>query len=96
MKQWIYVSLLILMQSCSEEAAVVLDTSPTVVQTFTAVSQQSNQTYEFPAVVSAVKNVELRFEVAGRLIATDLVKGKKVEKRKRKVEKWRRNLSLKS
>ncbi|MCF2947386.1 efflux RND transporter periplasmic adaptor subunit [Paraglaciecola aquimarina] len=80
MKQWIYLSLLILVQSCSEEAAVVSETSPTVVQTFTAVTQQNNQAYEFPAVVSAVKNVELRFEVAGRLIATNLVKGKKVEK----------------
>lgn len=80
MKQWIFVSLLVLLQSCAEETVVDPVEAPLVVQTFTVVKQQKNDVYEFPAVVSAVKNVELRFEVAGRLIATDLVKGRKVKK----------------
>lgn len=80
MRRWIFVSLLIILQSCSEETVVKTQQPPLVVQTFTAMKQQNNEVYEFPAVVSAVKNVELRFEVAGRLIATNLVKGKKVEK----------------
>ncbi len=65
---------------CSEEAVVSQEEAPLVVQTFTAMKQQNNANHEFPAVVSAVKNVELRFEVAGRLIETNLVKGKKVAK----------------
>lgn len=80
MKQWIFVSLLILLQSCSEKVVVKTEEPPLVVQTFTVIKQQKNEVYEFPAVVSAVKNVELRFEVPGRLIATDLVKGKKVKR----------------
>ncbi|MGJ8679546.1 efflux RND transporter periplasmic adaptor subunit [Paraglaciecola sp.] len=80
MKLWIYTSLLVLLIGCTEEVTVVSDTSPIVVQTFAAVTKKNNQAYEFPAVVSAVKDVELRFEVAGRLISTDLIKGKRVEK----------------
>lgn len=80
MKQWIFIGLIILCQSCSESEVVEVKEEPVVVQTFTVVEKPSNDAYEFPAVVSAVKNVELRFEVAGRLIATDLVKGRKVEK----------------
>lgn len=80
MKQWIYLSLVILLQACNEVTVVESEKTPLVIQTFTVVEQQNNDVYEFPAVVSAVKNVELRFEVAGRLIATDLVKGRKVIK----------------
>ncbi|MFT2091095.1 efflux RND transporter periplasmic adaptor subunit [Paraglaciecola sp. 2405UD69-4] len=80
MKQWIFIGLIILCQSCSESEVVEVKEEPVVVQTFTVVEKPSNDIYEFPAVVSVVKSVELRFEVAGRLIATDLVKGRKVKK----------------
>lgn len=80
MKQWIFIGLIILCQSCSEAELAVVKEEPVVVQTYTVVKQKNNRVYEFPAVVSAVKNVELRFEVAGRLVATDLVKGRKVQK----------------
>ncbi|MDU0353430.1 efflux RND transporter periplasmic adaptor subunit [Paraglaciecola aquimarina] len=80
MKQWIFVGLLMLLLGCSDETVLSQEKAPLVVQTFTVIKQNSNEKYEFPAVVSAVKNVELRFEVAGRLIATDLIKGKKVSK----------------
>merc|ERR1712137_1449729 len=38
--------------------------------------------FTFPAVVSAVKTVDLSFEVSGRLIQTDLVTGSDIEKGK--------------
>ena len=38
--------------------------------------------FTFPAVVSAVKTVDLSFEVSGRLIQTDLVTGNDIEKGK--------------
>ncbi|MEP0357271.1 efflux RND transporter periplasmic adaptor subunit [Paraglaciecola sp.] len=80
MKQLIFIGLIILCQSCSESEVVEVKEEPLVVQTFTVVEKPINDVYEFPAVVSVVKSVELRFEVSGRLIATDLVKGRKVQK----------------
>ncbi|MBU3001757.1 efflux RND transporter periplasmic adaptor subunit [Paraglaciecola arctica] len=80
MKLWVSVGVLLLLQGCSELAAVDPEKAPIVVQTFEVAAQPSSEVYEFPAVVSAVKNVELKFEVAGRLIATDLIKGRKVQK----------------
>lgn len=59
---------------------VMIGEAPLMVQTFLIIKKQNVENYEFPAVVSAVKNVELKFEVAGRLITTDLVKDKSVKK----------------
>ncbi|WP_440874651.1 efflux RND transporter periplasmic adaptor subunit [Thalassotalea sp. PLHSN55] len=72
--------LLLLLQGCSEEVTTAEQQPPLVIQTFSVIEQPNKEIYEFPAVVSAVKTVELKFEVSGRLIETDLVKGKKVKK----------------
>lgn len=80
MKQWLILCLIIVLQSCSKQAEEAPEQKPVVIQTFTALEQKTSNVYEFPAVVSAVKNVELRFEVSGRLVSTNLVKGKKVAK----------------
>lgn len=80
MKQWFLLGLLVILQSCSDTKESATEQQPLVIQTFAATKKQINEVYEFPAVVSAVKNVELRFEVSGRLIDINLVKGKKVSK----------------
>ena len=80
MKLFILASLLILIQGCSDQDAVIEEKLPLVVQTYKVTKHQNTDIYKFPAVVSAVKNLELKFEVAGRLITTNLVKGKRVQK----------------
>lgn len=74
-----FISLLFI-QSCSDKVVIQKSESPLVVQIAQVKEHQQGEKYVFPAVVSAVKNVELTFEVAGRLIETNLVKGKKVKK----------------
>lgn len=80
MKAFIFVSIFILLQGCTENKVVMVDEAPLVIQTFSIIKKQKNEVYEFPAVVSAVKNIELKFEIDGRIITTDLVKGKRVKK----------------
>jgi len=68
------------LQACSENTQISQEKPPLVVQ-LTEVSQSSlNKIYEFPATVSAVKDVELKFEVSGRLTFENLVEGSEVKK----------------
>lgn len=95
--------LLICVQACSDQTAVKEETKPLVVQLTEVKQSNLNQSYEFPATVSAVKDVELKFEVSGRLIFENLVEGSAVTKGqvlaqidqapfKRKVEETRTRL----
>jgi len=69
-----------LLQACSEQAIEVKENKPLVVQLASVVHSGSKHIHEFPAAVSAVTNVDLKFEVSGRLIFEDLVEGSQVIK----------------
>ena len=68
------------LQACSEPTAATKETAPTVVQLSTARLTNLVNDYEFPATVSAVKSVDLKFEVSGRLIFERLIEGSDVKK----------------
>lgn len=72
--------LLLGLQACSEPVQEVKEQAPKVVQLFTADIVNVTSEYEFPATVSAVKDVDLKFEVSGRLVFADLVEGSTVAK----------------
>ncbi|WP_394171976.1 efflux RND transporter periplasmic adaptor subunit [Thalassotalea litorea] len=78
------ISLLILctgLLACEQESAVkALDKKPAVVQLAKVQPVPHQNKYSFPATVSAVKTIELSFEVSGRLNQLDLVQGKKIKK----------------
>ncbi|TKB46654.1 efflux RND transporter periplasmic adaptor subunit [Thalassotalea mangrovi] len=67
--------------ACSPEPATEKVVSkPVVVQLAKVKAVPDQNHYTFPATVSAVKTIELSFEVSGRLNQLDLVQGKKVKK----------------
>lgn len=70
----------ILLQACSEPTEVTKEVAPVVVQLTSARLTNLVNDYEFPATVSAVKSVDLKFEVSGRLIFENLVEGSEVKK----------------
>lgn len=70
----------ILLQACSEPTEVTKEVAPVVVQLTSARLTNLVNDYEFPATVSAVKSVDLKFEVSGRLIFESLVEGSEVKK----------------
>lgn len=74
------ISLVLTLQACSEQQTITKSKQPLVVQLQTVEAASKEAIYEFPATVSAVKNVDIKFEVSGRLIATDLVEGSQVAK----------------
>lgn len=70
----------IFLQACSEPTEVTKEVAPVVVQLTSARLTNLVNDYEFPATVSAVKSVDLKFEVSGRLIFESLVEGSEVKK----------------
>ncbi|AGP77538.1 multidrug resistance protein [Alteromonas mediterranea 615] len=70
--------------ACSSEEPVQEQSqaSPRYVKLATVSNIPDYDEFTFPAVVSAVKTVDLSFEVSGRLIQTDLVTGSDIEKGK--------------
>lgn len=60
----------------SEDAPVVM---PTVVKLTPVEAIDHDNTFRFPATVSAVKTIEVRFEVTGRLVQLDMPTGSVVE-----------------
>lgn len=76
----IILTVVFLLQACSENVSTTEDKQPLVVQLSAVKQSNLNKNYEFPATVSAVKDVDLKFEVSGRLIFEDLVEGSEVTK----------------
>lgn len=72
--------LLLCLQACSEPVKQEKTQEPLVVQLFETKKVDISSEYEFPAIVSAVKSVDLKFEVSGRLIFENLVEGSPVTK----------------
>lgn len=70
----------ILLQACSKPTEVTKEAEPVVVQLTSARLTNLVNDYKFPATVSAVKSVDLKFEVSGRLIFENLVEGSEVKK----------------
>ena len=68
------------LQACSEQTIEVAEKPPLVVQLTEVRATNTHQSYEFPAKVSAVKNLDVKFEVSGRLIEENLVEGSLVKK----------------
>jgi len=69
-----------ILQACSEPEVVKKEVAPVVVQLSTARLTNLASEYQFPATVSAVKSVDLKFEVSGRLIFESLTEGSVVKK----------------
>lgn len=69
-----------LLQACSEPEIASKEASVKVVQLSQVKLAGLANGYEFPATVSAVKSVDLKFEVSGRLIYENLVEGSAVKK----------------
>tara|TARA_R110000803_G_scaffold76020_3_gene140423 strand:+ start:3744 stop:4754 length:1011 start_codon:yes stop_codon:yes gene_type:complete len=67
------------LQACSESTEVTKAAAPVVVQLSSAQLTNLANDYEFPATVSAVKSVDLKFEVSGRLIFENLTEGSSVK-----------------
>ena len=80
MNRILLIALLLCLQACSESTKEVKIDSPIAVQLFRADSVNITTAYEFPATVSAVKNVDLKFEISGRLVFANLVEGSMVAK----------------
>jgi RND family efflux transporter MFP subunit len=73
-----------ILSACSSEepAEQQIKTTPRYVKLATVSNIPDFDEFTFPAVVSAVKTVDLSFEVSGRLIQTDLVTGSDIHKGK--------------
>lgn len=69
-----------MLQACSEPVKVTKEAAPVVVQLSSAELISLANDYEFPATVSAVKSVDVKFEVSGRLIYQNLTEGRAVKK----------------
>jgi RND family efflux transporter MFP subunit len=69
-----------ILQACSEPEAITKEVAPIVVQLSAARLTNLATDYQFPATVSAVKSVDLKFEVPGRLIFESLTEGSVVDK----------------
>lgn len=70
----------LLLTSCTEHEVGEAEIAPLVVQLTQVKLADSERAYQFPATVSAVKNVDVKFEISGRLVFTDLVAGSMVKK----------------
>lgn len=79
-KIFIVVIAAVMLQACSEPTKSAQESAPVVVQLTAASITNLANDYEFPATVSAVKSVDLKFEVSGRLIFESLVEGSEVKK----------------
>ena len=80
MRQFIIIFFLVGLQACSKPTEIAIEKSPIVVQLYQAELVNTFDKYEFPATVSVVKSVDLKFEVSGRLIYANLVEGSIVSK----------------
>ena len=80
MVRLIVISLVFTLFSCSKQEVEIPPIAPVVVQLSEVKLVSDDIQYQFPATVSAVKNVDLKFEVSGRLIFTDLTSGSLVKK----------------
>lgn len=80
MNRILIIVLLLCLQACSEPVKEVKTQAPIVVQLFKAEQINIASEYEFPATVSAVKNIDAKFEVSGRIILANLVEGSTVAK----------------
>ncbi|WJG09195.1 efflux RND transporter periplasmic adaptor subunit [Aliiglaciecola sp. LCG003] len=73
--------LVTLLVGCSQpEAQMEKEVAPTVVKLSEVIAIPELNEFTFPAVVSAVKTVDVRFEVSGRIVQMDMVAGKDVSK----------------
>jgi RND family efflux transporter MFP subunit len=72
--------LILVIQGCSKEVTQPQASQPRVVQLFEVKQRADKLTYEFPATVSAVRDVDIKFEVSGRLIEANLIEGSQVPK----------------
>lgn len=72
--------LTLFLQACSEPVDETKIKAPLVVQLAEVKLVDVINEYEFPATVSAVKSVDIKFEVTGRLTFADLVEGSEVSK----------------
>lgn len=74
---------LVSLSGCTTEEAVEEQTStPRYVKLATVSTIPDFDEFTFPAVVSAVKTIDLSFEVSGRLVQTDLVTGSDINEGK--------------
>lgn len=80
LRYFIVVFLIIVIQGCSKENSQSQTIQPRVVQLFEVKKRSEQLAYEFPATVSAVRDVDIKFEVSGRLIEANLVEGSQVPK----------------
>lgn len=72
--------MVLMLQACSEPAEPVKDNTSVVVQLSAVTLTSLANDFEFPAKISAVKSVDVKFEVSGRLIYQSLMEGSKVKK----------------
>ena len=72
--------LTLLLSACSKPVAETETQAPLVVQLSEVKQVDVINEYEFPATVSAVKSVDIKFEVTGRLTFANLVEGSEVSK----------------
>ena len=77
------ITLLTSLSACTtEEAVEQKPASPRYVKLATVSTIPEFDEFTFPAVVSAVKTIDLSFEVSGRLVQTDLVTGSDIKEGK--------------
>jgi RND family efflux transporter MFP subunit len=74
------ISSIVFLQACSDQVVEVDNKKPLVVQLTSVAHSGIKPAHEFPAKVSAVTHVDLKFEVSGRLVFEDLVEGSQVVK----------------
>ena len=81
-KAYLLIIIVLLLQACSEAktSKPLSATQPVVVQLSKVKLTNTVTNYEFPARVSAVKSVDLKFQVSGRLIFENLTQGSMVTK----------------
>ena len=77
-----YFSTQLLVGCTSEKEVTTPEDAPRYVKLAEVSEVTGADTFTFPAVVSAVKTVDLSFEVSGRLVQMDLVAGSDIEKGK--------------
>ena len=72
--------MVLMLQACSKPEEMAQEPAPIVVQLSQAKLTSLANSFEFPATVSAVKNVDVKFEVSGRLVYQNLTEGSEVKK----------------
>ncbi|MGB1261551.1 MAG: efflux RND transporter periplasmic adaptor subunit [Cognaticolwellia sp.] len=81
MNRILILTVMLMLQACTEPKAITnVSAAPKVVQLSPATLTDIADDYEFPATVSAVKSVDLKFQVSGRLIFERLIQGSEVKK----------------